>query len=128
MSRNKPDGIPYFESFGNWILKDGDKVNAISQKGETVVYYPTETNDTGYIFTFQDETIFIPLNGRKLSELTPEPKYLKVDYARDRAIMRIKPGVVHTFKNVDAKDGIERIFGFKNEEDASENMVDYVNE
>ena len=128
MSRNKPNGIPYFESFGNWVLKDGDKINAISQKGETVVYYPTETTDTGYIFTFQDETIFIPLHGRKLSQLTPEPTYLKVDYARDRAIMRIKPGIVYTFKNVDGKDGIERIFGFNTEAEESENMVDYVNE
>lgn len=128
MSRNKPDGIPYFESFGNWVLKDGDKINAISQRGETVVYYPTETNDTGYIFTFQDETIFVPLHGRKLSELTPEPTYLKVDYARDRAIMRIKPGVVHTFKNIDGKDGIDRIFRLDNEQEETENMVDYVNE
>ena len=127
MSRYKPDGVPHFESFGNWILKDGDKINAISQKGETVVYYPTEKSDTGYIFTLQDEVIFVPLHGRKMSCITPEPKQLLVDYARDRAIMRLTPGVIHTFKNVDGNDGIERVFGFSAQRDEAENMVDYVN-
>jgi len=75
----------------------------------------------------QDEVIFVPLHGRKMSGITPEPKQLLVDYARDRAIMRLTPGVIHTFKNIDGKDGIERVFGFSAQRDEAENMVDYVN-
>jgi len=112
MARYRPDGNAFMESFGNWVLKDGDRVNAITQRGETVVYYPTEKNSTGYIFTWQDEVISIPLHGRKISRMDPSPKkgYLLVDYARDTAIMRLSPGVVHTFENVDAGDSIDRIF------------------
>jgi hypothetical protein len=127
MSRHKPDGIPHFESFGNWILKDGDRVNAISQRGETVVYYPTEASDMGYLFTFQDEVIILPLHGRKISNVTPAPKHLLVDYARDRAILRLIPGVIHTFQNADAGDGIEHVFQANASRDAVGNMVDYVN-
>ncbi len=113
MVKHRPDGRAFMLSDGEWVLKDGERVNAISQKGETVVYYPTEKNDNGYIFTFQDEVIIIPLHGRKLAELTPSPKngQLLVDYARDRAIMRLTPGVLHTFKNVDDGSSIDRCFG-----------------
>lgn len=127
MSRYKPDGIPHFESFGNWVLRDGDQINAISQRGETVVYYPTDKDETGYIFTFQDEVIFIPLYGRKIAQITPAPKQLLVDYARDRAIMRLIPGVIHTFQNRDAGDGIEQIFQPEAARAEVDGMVDYVN-
>ena len=127
MSRNKPDGIPHFESFGNWTLKDGDTINALSQNGKTVIYYPTATNETGYIWTFCDETIILPLCNRKMSSVTPEPIYFKVDYARDRVIMRIRPGVIHTFKNEDAHDGIENIFLANAKRECFESMVNYEN-
>ncbi len=127
MSRNKPDGIPCFESFGNWTLRDGDRINALSQKGETVIYYPTEKNDTGYIFTFCDETIFLPLCGRGFSDLSPSAKYLQVDYARDRAILRIQPGVIYTFKDRNAGDGIEKIFGADAVRQEFAHMVNYEN-
>lgn len=129
MVKYRPDGHALMESFGNWVLKDGDKVNGITQRGETVVYYPTDENDTGYIFTFQDEVIIIPLHGRKISNITPAPKndYLLVDYARDIAIMRLTPGVLHTFKNIDSGDSIERIFA-KNAATQVESEMNYVNE
>ena len=128
MARHKPNGVPHFESFGNWSLRDGERINAISQKGETVVYYPTEENDTGYLFTFCDETIFLPLHGRKFSQLTPEVKCVKVDYARDRVILRVRPGEVYTFKNEDGEDGIEAIFKGSVREETTDRMINYVNE
>ncbi|MBR2353710.1 MAG: hypothetical protein IKA76_04315 [Clostridia bacterium] len=127
MSRHKPNGMPHFESFGNWTLREGERINALSQKGETVIYYPTETNDTGYIFTFCDETIFLPLCGRGMAQVSPEPKYLKVDYARDRVIMRIRPGEVYTFKNENAGDGIEKTFAFDAKRQKTLGMINYVN-
>lgn len=128
MVKHRPDGRALMENFGDWILKDGNKVNAITQRGETVVYYPTDKNDTGYIFTWQDEVIILPLYGRKISKITPEPKngFLLVDYARDVAITRLTPGVVHTFENTDSGDSIDRIFVEKATK-AAENVVNYVN-
>ncbi len=128
MVKYRPDGYSYMESDGNWVLKDGGQVNAITQKGETVVYYPTEKCDTGYIFTFQDEVIIIPLYGRKFSELSPAPKkdQLLVDYARDVAIMRLTPGIIHTFKNSDSGDSADRVFSTL-KTDNVETEMNYVN-
>jgi len=129
LSRFRSDGIPVMLEFGNWVLKDGDKINAASLHGETVVYYPTEKNDTGYIFTWQDETIIIPLYGRKFSELSPSEscRHLLVDYARDRVIMRITPGIVYTFKDADDGTSIERIFSEK-KSISVETVMNYVND
>jgi len=129
MVKYRPDGVPALDSFGNWLIKDGDKVNAVSQKGETVVYYPTDKNDTGYIFTWQDETIILPLYGRKFSQ--PEPaadcKNILVDYARDRVILHLKPGQLYTFKNYDDGTGIDLIFR-NNATTEVEAEMNYVNE
>ena len=128
LSKYRPDGIPVMQDFGNWILKDGDKINAVSLCGETVVYYPTEKNDTGYIFTWQDETIIIPLYGRKFSMLEPADscRHLLVDYARDRVILRITPGMVYTFKDADDGTSIERMF-LEKKNTSVENVMNYVN-
>ncbi len=128
MVKHRPDGHAFMQGDGEWMLKDGEEVNAITQKGETVVYYPTEKNDTGYIFTFQDEVIFIPLHGRKFSELTPAPKkdQLLVDYARDRVIVRLTPGVLHTFKNIDSGESADRVFS-NSLKTFVENEMNYVN-
>lgn len=129
MAKYRPDGVPTLDSFGNWILKDGDKVNAISQKGETVVYYPTDKNDTGYIFTWQDETIILPLYGRKFSSLEPscDCKNILVDYARDRVILHLEPGKLYTFKNYDDGLSIDRIF-LSSDIQGVEAEMNYVND
>lgn len=129
MAKYRPDGVPTLDSFGNWILKDGDKVNGITQKGETIVYYPTDKNDTGYIFTWQDETIILPLHGRKFSNLQPsgDCKNILVDYARDRVILHLEPGKLYTFKNIDDGTGIDMIFKNNITTDVEAEM-DYVND
>ena len=129
MVKYRPDGVPTLDTFGNWLIKDGDKVNGISQKGETVVYYPTDKNDTGYIFTWQDETIILPLHGRKFSGLEPagDCKNILVDYARDRVILHLEPGKLYTFKNCDDGSGIDLIFKNKKTTEVEAEM-DYVND
>lgn len=129
MAKYRPDGVPTLDNFGNWILKDGDKVNGITQKGETIVFYPTDKNDTGYIFTWQDETIILPLHGRKFSSLEPEQdcKNILVDYARDRVILHLEPGKLYTFKNCDDGTGINLIFQ-NNAATCVEAEMDYVND
>lgn len=129
MVKYRPDGVACLDSFGNWILKDGDSINAISQKAETVVYYPTEPNDTGYIFTWQDETVILPLHGRKFSQLEPaaDCKNMLVDYARDRVILHLEPGKLYTFKNRDDGSGIDRVFRNRTATDVEAEM-DYVND
>ncbi len=128
MVKYRPDGYAHMESFGNWVLKDGEQVNGLTQRGETVVYYPTEKNDTGYLFTFQDEVIIIPLHGRKFSGLSPAPRggYLMVDYARDQAIMRLVPGMMYTFKNEDNGESVDRVFS-KRATTEVEKEMNYVN-
>lgn len=129
MVKYRPDGVPCLDSYGNWILKEGDRVNAISQKGETVVYYPTDKNDTGYIFTWQDQTIILPLYGRKLSKLEPcaDCKHILIDYARDRVILHLEPGKLYTFKNYDDGSGINLVFQNNTTADVEAEM-DYVND
>ncbi len=129
MTKYRPDGVPTLESYGNWSLKDGNTVNAISQNGQTVVYYPTDKTDTGYIFTWQDETIILPLHGRKFSCLEPKEdcKHMLIDYARDRVILHLEPGKLYTFKNIDDGTSIDRIFR-DNIASKAETEVDYVND
>lgn len=128
MVKHRPNGRAIMRDFGSWELWDEGKVNAVSQKGETVVYYPEQKGGTGYIFTFQNEVIVIPLHGRKLSKLSPEPKggYLETDYARDIAIMRLNPGVVHTFVDEDDGTSVDRMLSMNMTEKAEEDM-NYVN-
>ncbi len=128
MTKYRPDGKAEMTSYGNWILKDNDKVNAMCQKGETVVYYPTEENDTGYIFTWQSEVICIPLYGRKISALkgSRECRFLMADYSRDVAYLEIEPGEVYSFKNIDDGTSIDRNF-IEAKAVSSETDMNYVN-
>ncbi len=128
MTKFRPDGTAEMTSYGNWLLKDKGRVNAMSQKGETVVYYPTEENDTGYIFTFLDEVICIPLYGRKISNLKGGDgcRFLMADYAKDVAYLSITPGEVYTFENKDDATSIDRNFTEGKEISSEENM-NYVN-
>ncbi len=129
MVKHRPDGRAEMDGHGNWYLKDGDTVTAYTKHGETVVYYPTENCDTGYIYTFLDETIELPLFGRKISEITPAPTddRLIVDYARDRAFLKLNVGEVYTFKSIDAGDSVENVFKRGAERRAVEAEMNYVN-
>lgn len=114
MATLKPDGNPIMESFGNWKLVDRNgNINGLSIDGHTVVYYPWEKSEKGYIFTWQDEIVVLPLNGRKFGKLSPDAKKYQIDYARDHVIIRLKPGVLYTFESVDEGNGIDNIFRIK---------------
>lgn len=128
MTKYRPDGNAKMTSYGNWILEDNGKVNAMCQRGETVVYYPTESNDTGYIFTWQDEVICIPLYGRKISDLQGGNgcKFILADYAQDVAYITITPGEVYTFKNIDDGTSVDRNF-IESRAINSETDMNYVN-
>lgn len=108
---NKPDGHGVFESIGNWKLIDKDgKVNGRCISGNTVVYYPWEKNEKGYIFTWQNETVIIPLEGRKFGKLNISVEGYQVDYARDQVIIRLEPGIIYTFESVDEGNSISNLF------------------
>lgn len=108
---NKPDGHGVFESIGNWLLTDNSgKVNGRTINGHTVVYYPWEKNEKGYIFTWQNETVIIPLYGRKFGNLNIPVEGYQVDYARDQVIIRLQPGIVYTFESVDESNSISNLF------------------
>ena len=93
------------------------------------MYYPTDKNDTGYIFTWQDETIILPLYGRRFSMLEPscDCKNILVDYARDRVILHLEPGKLYTFKNYDDGLSIDRIF-LSSDIQGVESEMNYVND
>ncbi len=108
---NKPDGHPVFESIGNWkLVDDNGNVNGQSINGNTVVYYPWERNEKGYIFTWQNETVIIPLHGRKFGKLSMPVEGYQVDYARDQVIIRLQPGTVYSFESVDEGNSISKLF------------------
>ena len=108
---NKPDGHGVFESVGNWKLVDNNGIiNGRSINGNTVVYYPWEKNEKGYIFTWQNETVIIPLYGRKFGKLNIPVEGYQVDYARDHVIIRLQPAVVYTFESVDEGNSISSLF------------------
>ncbi|NLD86755.1 MAG: hypothetical protein GX633_00655, partial [Clostridiales bacterium] len=129
MTAYRPDGNPVMDDFGQWrlVTEDG-QTNAYSKRGDTVIYYPEREGETGYIFTFRSEAQILPLFGRKISDLTPAPwrDTLQLDYARDRFITHLIPGVVYTFRWEDSGDSIDRAF---READTGtvEGEVDYVN-
>ena len=122
---NKPDGHPVFESIGNWkLVDDNGNINGQSINGHTVVYYPWEKNEKGYIFTWQNETVIIPLHGRKFGKLNIPVEGYQVDYARDQLIIRLQPGVVYSFESVDEGNSISNLFGKNSAIDAN---VEYAN-
>lgn len=108
---NKPDGHPVYESVGNWkLVDDNGIINGQCLNGNTVVYYPWEKNRKGYIFTWQNETVIIPLHGRKFGKLSIPVEGYQVDYARDQVIIRLQPGQVYSFESVDEGDSISMLF------------------
>ncbi len=128
MVKHRPEGTPLYTG-GGWVLKDGERITAQSKDGMTVVYYPTEKCSTGYIFTFKDEVIELPLYGRKFSALRGGDIIngnLQVDYARDRVLLHIEPGTLYTFEDKDGEDSIERAFA-RGITAGAEGDTDYVN-
>ena len=108
---NKPDGHGVYESIGNWkLVDDAGNVNGRCINGNTVVYYPWEKNEKGYIFTWQNEVVILPLEGRKFGKLSIPKDGYQVDYARDQVIIRLEPGVVYTFESVDEQNSISGLF------------------
>ena len=108
---HKPDGHAQMLSVGNWQLKDEKgNVNGQTIDGHTVVYYPWEKDEKGYIFTWQNETVIIPLHDRKFGRLNIPVEGYQVDYARDQVIIRLQPGIVYTFESVDEGNSISNLF------------------
>lgn len=130
MTQHRPDGHAIMDDFGNWRLVDDEgNTVAMSQRGDTVIYYPTKNDPNGYIFTLRNEGQLLPLYGHKISALTPaaERDQLLVDYARDRFLVHLLPGVLYTFKGEDDGTSIDRLFSGKAETDKSEDEMNYVN-
>jgi hypothetical protein len=83
----------------------------------------------GYVFTFRDEAIEIPLYGRKFGKLSGGKvinQNVQVDYARDRVIIHLEPGKVYSFENKDEGDSIELAF-IKRTFSGAEGDINYVN-
>jgi hypothetical protein len=94
------------------MLKAGDRVNGVSIGEHTVVFYPTEENGTGYIFSFLEEAVEIPLFGRKFGDFCGKlmNSNIQIDYARGRVILHMKPGEVCTFRDIDDVTSIDKTF------------------
>lgn len=107
----RPDGHGFMVSPGNWLLvNSAGRINGRSIDGHTLIYYPWERNPKGYLFTWRNETVTIPLEGRKFGKLTPEAPGTQVDYARDLVLVRLKPGLLYTFESVDEGNSISTLF------------------
>ncbi|MBO7762118.1 MAG: hypothetical protein J6T24_04915 [Clostridia bacterium] len=130
----RPEGTPVVDDNGHWQLIDADgKVVADCIRGETVIYYPTKKSNKGYIFSFLSELVKIPLHGHRIASITPAPaggfdgkSYMELDYARDRAFIYLKSGVIYTFEEGDAGNSVDRKFIEQNAH-VSEETVNYVN-
>lgn len=128
MTKYRPDGEPRYTGRG-WALYENGVINAESFFGNTVVYYPTDKNPNGYVFTFRDEVIEIPLYGRRFSGLSGGDipgGNIQIDYARDRVLVHLEPGTVYTFKNEDDGTSIEKCF-LKGSIAKAEEETNYVN-
>lgn len=111
MATLKPDGRAVMQSIGNWQLVDlNGQINGCTVNGHTLVFYPWAKNDKGYLFTWQNETVILPLFGRKFGKLSPAVEGYQVDYARDCVLIRLKPGVLYTFESVDEGNSIDGLF------------------
>jgi hypothetical protein len=95
-----------------FMLKAGDRVNGVSIGEHTVVFYPTEENESGYIFSFLEEAVEIPLFGRKFGDFCGKlmNSNIQIDYARGRVILHMKPGEVCTFRDIDDVTSIDKTF------------------
>ncbi len=128
MVKHRPDGTPRYTGRG-WALYDGDEIVAESFFGSTVVYYPTKENEKGYLFTFRDEAIEIPLYGRRFGKLRGGKilnENIQVDYARERVLLHVEPGKLYTFEDFDEGNSTDRTFSFGSVASA-EGDTDYVN-
>ena len=92
-----------------------------------------ESSSSIYIFSFLDELVRIPLHGHRIANLTPAPaggfdgkSYMELDYARDRAFIYLKSGVLYTFEEGDEGNSVDRNFIEQNAR-VSDEVVDYVN-
>lgn len=134
MTMVRPEGTPVVDDNGHWQLIDKDgNVVADCIRGETVIYYPTKKSDKGYIFSFLDELVRIPLHGHRIAALTPAPaggfdgkSYMELDYARDRAFIYLRSGVLYTFQEGDEGNSVDRKFIEQNAH-VSDETVNYVN-
>lgn len=129
MTANRPDGHAVTDGNGSWKLIGADgQVNAVSLYGDTVIYYPEHKGGTGYVFTFRDEAMTLPLYGRHISLLAPAPErdFMLLDYARDRMTVHLLPGIVHTFRWEDSAESIDRAFADMRA-NCSETEMNYVN-
>ena len=134
MTMVRPEGTPVVDDNGHWQLIDEDgRVVADCIRGETVIYYPTKTCSKGYIFSFLNELVKIPLHGHRIANITPAPaggydgkSYMELDYARDRAFIYLKSGVVYTFEEGDEGNSVDRKFIEQNAH-VSDETVNYVN-
>ena len=134
MTMVRPEGTPVVDDNGHWQLIDEDgRVVADCIRGETVIYYPTKTSSKGYIFSFLNELVKIPLHGHRIANITPAPaggydgkSYMELDYARDRAFIYLKSGVVYTFEEGDEGNSVDRKFIEQNAH-VSDETVNYVN-
>lgn len=130
MVKHRPDGYPVMDSYGNWrLLSENGETNAVSLRGDTVIYYPYGEKKIGYLFTLRDEAQILPLYGHKFSALSPETVFdhLAVDYARDQVVVRLKPGVLYTFRAEDDGTSVDRLFQESGIADDAEAIMDYVN-
>ncbi len=129
LAHQRPSGKAEMESYGNWKLTNAQgRVNARAIGGHTLIFYPATESETGYLFTWQDEAVILPLEGRHFgrleaqsivtggapltagSALLPVGEGCRPDYARDEVTLRLKPGVLYTFRDVDEGNGLDRLF------------------
>lgn len=134
MTMFRPEGTPTVDGDGHWQLIDEDgHVVADCIRGETVIYYPTKKTNKGYIFSFLNELVRIPLHGHRIASITPAPaggfdgkSYMELDYARDRAFIYLRSGVLYTFEEGDDGSSVDRQFREKTAH-SSDEVVNYVN-
>lgn len=134
MTMFRPEGTPVVDDNGHWQLIDEDgRVVADCIRGETVIYYPTKKTNKGYIFSFLGELVRIPLHGHRITNITPAPaggydgkSYMELDYARDRAFIYLRSGVMYTFEEGDDGTSVDRKFREKSAK-TNDEVVDYVN-
>lgn len=113
LSTVKPQGEIIFVSYGNWLIKDDKKVKGLTIEGKTIVFFPHD-HLPGYIFSWKNENVDIPLYGHRIAEISPPVHYISQDFARDYATIRVKSGVLYEIKCDDRVTGIETLFKNKN--------------
>lgn len=105
----RPEGHAEKDGESWKLVGDDGRINGISLYGDTVIYYPSHPGEAGYFFTLRDEAVTLPLFGRRIGTISPEPErnFCVPDYARDRVTIHLLPGVVHKWYWDEKADGIE---------------------